>query len=172
MQDPISARTEYLLNTVEPSTMRNLVDMGLMCYRFAVQRRGSLRLYLRGEHVNRSHFIEPSLETALAIGCAIDPNTTCEFLWQLHICSPGVMQCDLNSFAFFVEQVGRFSQFQLLFWVGNTSNRINIINVCIVSVIAIIFIVFFLRRCFTRFVRQVSKSWVHYLQLKLILPWG
>ena len=39
-QDPISPRTGHLLNTVEPSTMRDLVDMGLMRYRFAVQRRG------------------------------------------------------------------------------------------------------------------------------------
>ena len=39
-QDPISLRTEHLLNTVEPSTMRDLVDMGFMRYRFAVQRRG------------------------------------------------------------------------------------------------------------------------------------
>ena len=73
-QDPISPRPEHLLNTVEPSTMRDLVDLGLMRYRFAVQRRGSLQLYLRGERVSRSHFIEPSLERALAIASAIDPN--------------------------------------------------------------------------------------------------
>ena len=42
--------------------MRHLVDMGLMRYRFVVQRRGSLQLYLQGERVSLSHFIEPSLE--------------------------------------------------------------------------------------------------------------
>ena len=73
-QDPISPRTEHLLTTVEPSTMRDLVDMGLMRYRFAVEHRGSLQLYLQGERVSWSHFIEPSLERALAIACAIDPN--------------------------------------------------------------------------------------------------
>ena len=66
-QDPISPRSEHLLYTVEPSTMRDLVDMGLMRYIFAVQRRGSLQLYPQGECVSRSHFIELSLERALAI---------------------------------------------------------------------------------------------------------
>ena len=73
-QDPTSPRTEHLLNAVEPTTMRDLVDMGLMRHRFAVQRRGSLQLYLQGACVSRSHFIEPSLERALAIAFAIDPN--------------------------------------------------------------------------------------------------
>ena len=73
-QDHISPRTEHLLKTVEPSTMRDLVGMGLMCHRFAVHRWGSLQLYLRGECVSRSPFIEPSLERALAIASTIDPN--------------------------------------------------------------------------------------------------
>ena len=73
-QHLISPRTEHLLNIVEPSTMRDLLDNGFMRYRFAVQRRASLQLYLPGERVNRSHFIEPSLERALAIASATDPS--------------------------------------------------------------------------------------------------
>ena len=73
-QDPISPRTDHLLNIVQPSTMRHLVDIGVMRYRFALEPRGSLQLYLGGEGVSRSHFIEPSLERALAVATAIDPN--------------------------------------------------------------------------------------------------
>ena len=54
--------------------MRHLVHMGSCATDFAVLRRGSLQLYLRGERVTQSHFMEPSLERALAITSAIDPS--------------------------------------------------------------------------------------------------
>ena len=72
------------LDTVEPSTMCNLVDTGLRRYTFPVQCRGSLQLYVQGGGgVGRSHFIEASLERALAIASAIDPNCppACAPLW-------------------------------------------------------------------------------------------